>query len=182
VSLHLNDLARWLQQGGAERYGDEPATLLSHLLQSAWRAADAGLPDSLVVACGLHDIGHAWLVCHQGAVLERNDLHEELGADLLAPLLPPSVLGPVRLHVAAKRYLCAIEPHYHDDLSAGSRHSLAMQGGPMDVVESRDFEALPWAADAVQLRRIDDLAKGVDAPEMALAELMRRIDSVATLR
>jgi predicted HD phosphohydrolase len=57
VSLHLNDLARWLQQGGAERYGDEPATLLSHLLQSAWRAADAGLPDSLVVACGLHDIG-----------------------------------------------------------------------------------------------------------------------------
>lgn len=182
MSLDLNELARWLQQGGAERYGDEPATLLSHLLQSAWRAADAGLPDSLVVACGLHDIGHAWLVCHQGAVLERNDRHEDLGADLLAPLLPPSVLGPVRLHVAAKRYLCATEPRYHDDLSAGSRHSLVMQGGPMDVAESRDFAALPWAADAVQLRRIDDLAKCVDAPEMALAELMRRVESIAMLR
>jgi predicted HD phosphohydrolase len=182
VSLHPNDLARWLKQGGAERYGDEPATLLSHLLQSAQRAADAGLPDSLIVACGLHDIGHAWLVCHQGAVLERNDLHEDLGADLLAPLLPPSVVGPVRLHVAAKRYLCAIEPRYHDGLSAGSRHSLAMQGGPMAAAESRDFAALPWAADAVTLRRIDDLAKGVEAPEMPLAELKRRIEAIATLR
>lgn len=182
MSLHLNTLAQWLKQGGAERYGDEPATLLSHLLQSAQRAVDAGLPDPLIVACGLHDIGHAWLVCHQGAVLERNDLHEDLGADLLASLLPPSVVGPVRLHVAAKRWLCAAEPDYLEGLSAGSRHSLAMQGGPMTAAQSQAFIALPWAADAVRLRRIDDLAKCVDAPEMPLAELMQRTEAVATLR
>jgi len=182
VSLHLNTLAQWLKQGGAERYGDEPATLLSHLLQSAQRAVDAGLPDPLIVACGLHDIGHAWLVCHQGAVLERDDRHEDLGADLMAPLLPPSVVGPVRLHVAAKRWLCAAEPDYLEGLSAGSRHSLAMQGGPMTAAQSQAFIALPWAADAVRLRRIDDLAKCVDAPEMPLAELMQRTEAVATLR
>lgn len=178
----IAELGRWLAEGGAVPYGDEPATLLSHGLQAAALADAAGLPDSLVVACGLHDVAHAWLVCHGGAVLDRDDAHERLGARLLAPLLPPSVVEPVRLHVAAKRRLCATEPGYLAALSAGSVHSLALQGGPMDADEVRAFDAEPFCADALALRRIDDAAKVPGAPEMPLAALLERASRLASLR
>ena len=73
---------------------------------------------------------------------------------------------PVRLHVAAKRYLVATEPDYSAKLSAASVHTLRLQGGPMSVTEMREFEGLPYAGDAVTLRRLDEAAKDAsrDAP------------------
>jgi len=182
VPAAIAELGRWLVEGGAVPYGHEPATLLSHSLQAAALADAAGLSDALIVACGLHDVAHAWLVCHGGAVLERDDAHERLGARLLAPLLPPSVVEPVRLHVAAKRRLCATDPDYLAALSAGSVHSLALQGGPMDAMQVRAFDAAPWAADALALRRIDDAAKVPGAPEMPLAALLERVARIASAR
>ena len=66
---------------------------------------------------------------------------------------------PVRLHVAAKRYLCATEPGYFGLLSPESVRTLALQGGPMTPEQAAAFEALPFARDAVAVRRWDDEAK-----------------------
>jgi gamma-butyrobetaine dioxygenase len=71
------------------------------------------------------------------------------------------VSEPVRLHVAAKRYLCRVEPAYFDALSEASKLSLRLQGGPMSMQEAEAFAALPAALDAVQVRRWDDEAKRV---------------------
>ena len=85
--------------------------------------------------------------------------HEALGARWLAQHFGPAVVAPGALHVAAKRYLCAVDPHYLSRLSPASVESLALQGGPMDRAEVEAFDALPYAADAVRLRRWDDEAK-----------------------
>ena len=71
---------------------------------------------------------------------------------------------PVRLHVDAKRYLCHAEPAYWASLSDASRASLEVQGGPFDAAAAAHFIAQPFAADAVQLRRWDDLAKVPELP------------------
>ena len=67
----------------------------------------------------------------------------------------------MRLHVPAKRYLCATETGYWDDLSEGSKISLRKQGGPMKPTEVEAFAKLPACDAAVELRRIDDRAKVV---------------------
>ena len=67
---------------------------------------------------------------------------------------------PVRLHVAAKRYLCATEPGYFGLLSQESVRTLVAAGRPDDArSEAAAFEALPFAAEAVAVRRWDDEAK-----------------------
>jgi gamma-butyrobetaine dioxygenase len=85
--------------------------------------------------------------------------HSETGADWLAHWFGPEVTVPVRLHVAAKRYLCAVEPGYFGRLSEASIHTLRVQGGPMTPAEAAVFEADPHHADAVRLRRWDERAK-----------------------
>jgi predicted HD phosphohydrolase len=69
------------------------------------------------------------------------------------------VLEPIRLHVDAKRYLCATEAGYYDALSADSERSLALQGGPYDEGAAAAFAAQPGALRAITLRRWDDAAK-----------------------
>jgi 2,3-bisphosphoglycerate-independent phosphoglycerate mutase len=64
-----------------------------------------------------------------------DDRHETLGANWLKHRFGPSVVAPVLLHVAAKRYLCATDPAYHQDLSGPSQLSLELQGGPMSAGE-----------------------------------------------
>ncbi|HEY4174925.1 MAG TPA: metal-dependent phosphohydrolase, partial [Rhodopila sp.] len=108
----------------------------------------------------LHDIGH--LVHDLGdnpAEAGIDDQHEQRGHDFLTALFGPEVTEPVRLHVAAKRYLCATEANYSAKLSKDSVLSLSLQGGPMSPAEVAAFDALPQAAAAVQLRRFDEQAK-----------------------
>jgi gamma-butyrobetaine dioxygenase len=71
--------------------------------------------------------------------------HSAAGADWLAQWFGDEVTEPVRLHVAAKRYLCAVEPGYFAALSPASVYTLGVQGGPMDVAERAEFEAHPQA-------------------------------------
>ena len=89
--------------------------------------------------------------------------HGERGAAWLARWFPAAVTEPVRLHVAAKRYLCAAEPGYFALLSPASVHTLSVQGGPMTAAEAAAFAAGPYAADAVAVRRWDDAAKDPEA-------------------
>ena len=63
--------------------------------------------------------------------------------------------------MAAKRYLCAVEPAYFDQLSSESVHTLSLQGGPMSIDEVADFVSNPYHQDAVKVRKCDDYGKAV---------------------
>lgn len=138
----------------------EPVSMAQHMEQSAACAAADGAPESLVVAALLHDIGH-FVGDHPVEALENgiDNLHEDAGADYLSPWFPAAVTEPIRLHVAAKRYLCATDRDYFDKLSDASVNSLNVQGGAMGPEEIARFEANPWHRDAVKLRLYDDDGK-----------------------
>lgn len=70
----------------------------------------------------VHDVGHLRR--------ETDARHGPAGAQWLGQWFGPAVTEPVRLHVAAKRYLFATEPGYLGLLSAESVRTLALQGGP----------------------------------------------------
>ncbi len=86
---------------------------------------------------------------------------------------------PVRLHVAAKRYLCAVEPGYFGGLSPASVYTLRIQGGPMTPAESAEFEASPWCQSALRLRRWDDAAKDPGAVVPAFGYYQRLLRQLA---
>ena len=145
---------------GAEAYLGEAVTMAEHMLQTATLAHASGASDALVAAALLHDIGHFTSEFGTYSPDDTIDRHHEIaGADLLAGHFPQRVVEAVRLHVAAKRYLCAVEQAYHDSLSAASKHSLELQGGPMSPLELADFRRLPFYDEAVQIRRWDDAGK-----------------------
>jgi gamma-butyrobetaine dioxygenase len=136
---------------GARAYLGEPVTIGAHMLQAAALAERASADSTLVAAALLHDIGH---LCH-----ETDAGHAEAGARWLRRWFGPAVTEPVRLHVAAKRYLCATEPGYLGRLSAESVRTLTLQGGPMTAEEASRFLALAHARGAVAVRRWDEAAK-----------------------
>jgi phosphonate degradation associated HDIG domain protein len=149
------------ERGGAEYHG-EAVSQSEHALQAAHFAEQGGGPAELVAAALLHDVGHL-LHGHGEDCAERgiDDRHEDLGVRLLAQAFGPAVTEPVRLHVAAKRYLTAVRPDYLAALSPASVRSLDLQGGPMTAAEAAEFEANPHHAAAVKLREYDDRAKVV---------------------
>jgi len=155
---------------GCDVYFGEPVSQLEHALQTALQAEQECASDTLIAAALLHDIGHLLRKLSED-IADRgvNGRHEQVGAMWLARYFPAAVTEPVRLHVAAKRYLCAIDDEYQRGLSAASTRSLALQGGPMSDEEVREFEASPHAREGALLRRWDDLAKvaGLKAPGLA---------------
>ena len=136
---------------GARDYLGEPVTIGTHMLQAAALAEAAGADPSQVAAALLHDIGHLRN--------ETDSRHGSAGAEWLSQWFGEEVTEPVRLHVSAKRYLCAAEPGYFELLSDESVRTLEHQGGPMTAAEAAAFEALPFAKTAVAVRRWDDEAK-----------------------
>ena len=100
------------------------------------------------------------------------------GALWLKASFGPAVADPVRLHVAAKRYLCAVEPDYHAGLSPASRLSLGLQGGPFTPDEVRRFEREPWFRSAVAVRRWDDTAKVPGLAVPGLEHYRRHLEAV----
>src|SRR5690349_10232845 len=135
------DVLALFESWGLDRY-DEEVSQLDHALQTAALAAAEGATDELVAASLLHDVGHLLELRDGGAGDGAVDVdlgHEGRGARWLAPVFPPAVTGPIALHVAAKRYRCAVDPSYHDGLSAGSTASLVRQGGPMSADEVAAF-------------------------------------------
>lgn len=85
---------------------------------------------------------------------------------------------PIRLHVSAKRYLCATDPGYLEQLSEASVRGLELQGGPFAPEDVVRFEANAFYTEAVRLRQWDDAAKipALDVPELReYTELLRRV-------
>jgi [1-hydroxy-2-(trimethylamino)ethyl]phosphonate dioxygenase len=162
----LDLYARW----GGDPY-DEEVAQLAHAVQTAALAAAAGSDGALVAAALLHDVGHLLHLAGGPA-----GPHEDTGPAYLAGLFPADVTGPIALHVEAKRYLCAVEPAYHDGLSPGSVRSLRRQGGPLDPDAAAAFIGRPGAEAAVALRRWDDAGKvaGLAIPPLAAYEPLLR--------
>ena len=158
-------IAALFDSEGAAEYLGEPVSQAAHMLQAAALAERADAPAPLVVAALLHDVGHfTGAVSGQDLMAGQDNRHSEQGATWLARWFGPEVTEPVRLHVDAKRYLCATEPDYLEVLSPASVYTLGVQGGPMQGAELAQFEASPHAADACRVRRWDDAAKDPDAP------------------
>ncbi len=150
-------------------YG-EGVTQLEHALQAAAAAEKAGAPAVLIAAAFLHDIGHLLQDAAEDAAERGIDTeHQSVASAWLSRRFRPELCEAVRLHVAAKRYLCHAEPGYFDRLSAASRLSLALQGGPLDAAGAAAYLSEKGAAGAIALRRWDDDAKvaGLATPDMA---------------
>jgi [1-hydroxy-2-(trimethylamino)ethyl]phosphonate dioxygenase len=161
------------------RYGLSDVNQLQHALQSAALAEKAGKPAAFVVAALLHDVGH--MIHDLGEDPARagvDDSHEERAALWLRQSFSAEVTEPIRLHVPAKRYLCAAESSYMAVLSEDSVRSLALQGGPMSAGEVSEFERNAHFQAAVDLRRIDDLAKDPSARTPPFAHFLPLIDAL----
>ncbi len=165
---------------GHQMYSGEPVTQLQHALQTATLAEQAGASTELISAALLHDLGH--LLNHQGDTpSERgiDDAHQYFAIPFLRGLFSAAVLEPIRMHVDAKRYLCAVDSAYFAKLSEDSKRSLTLQGGIFSAEEAKAFISQPYAAEAVQLRLWDDLAK--DA-EMLTPGLSHFVEVMTTCR
>jgi phosphonate degradation associated HDIG domain protein len=179
MSLAADILALY-ESRGTQAYFGERVSMAEHGLQAAHFARAEGAAEPLVVAALLHDIGHlleevpeaieAW-------VLDAG--HEELGARWLAQHFDAAVCEPVRLHVPAKRYLCATDDGYLGRLSAASVHTLKLQGGPMPASALAHFEAQPFWREALRVRRWDDQGKVAGLKTLALSDYAPLIERVA---
>lgn len=168
AEVFVDQLLSLLVRHGQLHYGED-VTQLEHALQTAHHAQADGADGALVAASLLHDIGHLIQKLGEDAADRGlDDRHEDIGAGYLARMFGPQVTEPIRLHVAAKRYLAAREPGYLQQLSRASLQSLALQGGPMSDAEAEAFRTQPTFAQAVRLRRYDELGKVVGADPAGL--------------
>ena len=153
-------ISELFRRRGDSLYGGEGVTQLEHALQAAALAEQSGADDALILAALLHDVGHLLHDLPDDAPdAGIDDRHERLGDRWLSKHFTPAVCTPVRRHVDAKRYLCAVDREYQASLSPPSLQSLALQGGPFTADEVREFESAPFFRECVELRRWDDLAK-----------------------
>jgi predicted HD phosphohydrolase len=145
------------ERRGSGAYFGERVSMRDHALQAAHFAREESASPAMIVAALLHDIGH--LIEHVPDALadwQTDARHEEIGARWLAERLQPEVAGPVRLHVPAKRYLCATDQNYVAMLSHASLVTLKLQGGPMPRDELLQFETERYYKEAIRLRHWDD--------------------------
>ena len=165
-------------KNGHGNYGVEEVSQFQHALQSATLAEASSANAQEISAALLHDIGHIM----DGEELPENiegnldDHHEERAYNWLKSHFGNAVADPVRLHVAAKRYLCTVDASYSDNLSPTSYKSFLDQGGEMNEEEKLQFEAEPHYKEALSLRRWDDLAKdkSKETPSLSHFEIYLR--------
>ncbi len=173
--LTLQDIETVFARRGGEQYSGEPVTQLEHALQSAALAEAEVADDELVTAALLHDLGHLLQDLGETPSLRGvDDVHQYAALPFLRGLFGERVLGGIRLHVDAKRYLCATRPEYHDALSEDSKRSLKLQGGVFDTPQAQAFIAQQGALDAVRLRLWDDRAKVAGLPTPSLSHYLER--------
>ena len=172
-------LEKLFAERGDDMYGKEAVTQRQHALQSAMLAMDevGGSDPELVMAALMHDIGHIMNEEDFPSDLESNldDSHEDRAYPWILENFGARVADPVRLHVAAKRYLCTVDADYAARLSPTSYKSYLDQGGNMNEEERLAFEAEPHFREAVQLRRWDDAAKDPAARTPGLADILAHV-------
>lgn len=172
------DILQLFRERGNSDYGHEAVSQLEHALQAGSLAMQARASSEVISAALLHDIGHLLHELPDDAPDQGiDDHHENSGFHFLKRHFGPAVYEPVRLHVDAKRYLCAVKSGYHDTLSEPSQVSLRLQGGPMNDEEVARFESNPYFESAVEVRYWDDTAKDPEMKTPALEEFERHLRS-----
>ena len=141
----------------------ERVAMEQHARQAAALARAEGADDALVLAALLHDVGH--FLDEADSEFGVTD-HGANGGAWVAERFVDAVSEPVRLHVAAKRYRCFVDPGYEAELSPASIGTLRLQGGAMSADEAAAFEAEPFAEAALAVRGWDDEGKvaGLEIP------------------
>jgi len=150
-----------LKRRGSSLY-DPFSTQEEHGLTTAYMALQTkGASESFIVACFLHDIGHLLLDEHAGRAdfLKDDKRHEDIGHHFLQRSFSAEITELVRLHVDAKRYLCATDAAYYAGLSEASKRSLELQGGAFTAKEAAAWAAQPYAEQASFLRSLEDEGK-----------------------
>lgn len=176
----LETIRELFETRGSSMYSGEPVTQTEHGLQAAWAAENEGASDSLVAAALLHDVGHLLHEFGEDCADEGvDDRHEALGAEWLSKHFGPEVVEPVRLHVPAKRYLCAVDAAYREQLSPASVLSLRLQGGPFSTREVEAFRSHPHFRAAIRLRGWDESAKVEGLATPPLAHFLEAVARVA---
>ena len=170
----IQEIMELLDSHAGASYLGEAVTQRVHALQAAQLAEMDGADDALIAAALLHDIGY-WIGCGEAP-------HEQAGSDWLRQRFVQEVAEPVRLHVAAKRYLCTVDPAYAERLSKASVLSLEIQGGLMRADELRSFESNRFHQHAVRLRFWDDRAKVAGAAVKDPREYIPILRRVAAFR
>jgi predicted HD phosphohydrolase len=129
MALTATGIIELFEKRAGQQYGQEAVSQLEHALQCAQLAQEAGETDATIVAALLHDIGHLISVEQADQADDtqtHDDLHQYIALPFLRGLLPDAVLEPIRLHVDAKRYLCATEAGYWGTLSLASHCRAAL--------------------------------------------------------
>jgi len=134
MSELIDEIFTVFREYGSEQYLGEQVSMTEHMLQAAYAAEQDGAPPRLVAAALLHDYGHFIHDLPADAAEHGIDTrHEEVAHAFLSRHFGAEIAEPIRMHVAAKRYLCATDPSYLQQLSPPSLHSLDLQGGPYDA-------------------------------------------------
>jgi phosphonate degradation associated HDIG domain protein len=177
----IEKIAELFQSKGGSLYGGEAVTQEQHALQAAQLAEASGASPAVIAAALLHDVGHLLHNLPDDAPDEGvDDVHEALGYRFLYRWFGPEVSEPVRMHVDAKRYLCAVDPSYLETLSPPSLQSLELQGGPMTPGEVSAYEEQPFYEASLVVRRWDDLAKDPNLATPPLAHYLPYLREVLT--
>src|SRR5262249_25783137 len=176
-------LMRLFKERGDAAYIGEPVSQTEHALQTAWAAEQAGADSALIAAALLHDVGHLLHdLAEDCALAGIDDAHEARGARWLVQHFGPDVTEPVRLHVSAKRFLCATDPDYATSPCEASLRSMQLQGGPFTPEEAARFLHDPYAEAAVALRRFDEQAKVPGLPTPALEHFRPYLEAARAAR
>ncbi|MEB3217912.1 MAG: HD domain-containing protein [Nostocales cyanobacterium 94392] len=178
MNFSIENIINLFHEKGSQMYGAEAVTQLEHALQCATLAEEACESNEMITACLLHDLGH--LIHDLGddaSVRGIDDLHEYRALPILQELFQPAVTEPIRLHVAAKRYLCAVSFDYWKKLSNASKHSLELQGGVFSLEAASGFISQPYANYAVRLRIYDDQAKILNKSTSSLSHFTQYLNA-----
>jgi phosphonate degradation associated HDIG domain protein len=183
MALSFPEIEQLFGNRGGERYSGEPVTQLEHALQCALLAQEDGADDELVTAALLHDLGHLLHDLGATPTLQGvDDIHQYRALPFLRGLFGDAVILPIKLHVDAKRYLCAVRPGYFAALSDDSKRSLGLQGGIFNEGQAEAFIGQRGAPEAVRLRTWDDQAKAAGLATPPLAHFLERARRCALAR
>ena len=158
-------------------YIGEKITISEHMIQSAMIAENTKSSTSLICSCLLHDYGH-FLLENPDELVKKNEdgKHEDIGYEYLKKFFKKDVVEPIKYHVLAKRYL-ARNTKYFNSLSNASKISLKLQGGILNIKESKQFEKKDFFKNSIKLRKFDEVAKRTDIKMKSIIEYKNLLSS-----
>ena len=158
-------------------YIGENLTMSEHMIQTAMLAEKTKCNDDLICSSLLHDYGHFILESPAELVTINIDgQHEDIGYEYLKKFFRKEIVGPIKYHVLAKRYL-AKDKKYFDLLSEASKKSLELQGGVLNQEECNKFEAQEYFKSAILLRKFDEAAKKTNLKMKSIRDYQKLLTS-----